>query len=669
MRRIRRNWVPALAGLGLFVFSSVARATVPPPIPSSAERGAFIQAEESQFARAKSALGTQNVHDQYDVTHYDVTLGLNIGAKVLTGTVIVEATAQIANLSSIQLDLYSPMVVDGVLVNGAAAPYNFANNLITVTLDHTYQPNQAFEVTCSYHGTPAYSGAPFRWNTHGSGVPMILSYSEPYGAPAWWVCKDDCKDKATFSIHVTGPDTLVTVSNGLLQSVVHHADHTATYNWATNYPMSDYLFSIATTNFEKWSAIYTALDHLRQMEVDYYAYPEDFANSQGSWGRNIQMMQYYASIFGEFPFLSEKYAIAEFEHTGAMEHQTATSMGWTYVTGSGANDYVVAHELSHSWVGDMITMRSYAHAWIKEGFATHCEALYFEHLYGTGYYHAYMDSMNVLAYALKEIYNVNPPLDPVIYYKGGWVLHMLRHVIGDNAYFAGVRGYANNPNLMYGNAVTEDLRDAFAASSGMNLDWFFTEWIYNPGYPVYLPHWQATPSGGGYDVQLSLTQTQTVGPIFKMPIDVAVGTADGPARFVVWDSLQVQSFTLHVDSQPQNVMLDPDHWLIYDLDAASGANGAQLSASVDLRACPNPFLGETSLSFSLPGRVAARLGIFDLTGRLVRSLVQSPSLESGPHLVLWDGRDDEGRALPAGVYYQRLDAGGRKTVGSVVRIR
>jgi aminopeptidase N len=85
-----------------------------------------------------------------------------------------------------------------------------------------------------------------------------------------------------------------------------------------------------------------------------------------------------------------------------MEHQTATSMGYPWIVNSNINDYVVAHELSHSWVGDMITMRHYAHAWTKEGFATYCEALYFEHLYGVNYYHNYMNGMNVLSYALRR---------------------------------------------------------------------------------------------------------------------------------------------------------------------------------------------------------------------------------------------------------------------------
>lgn len=647
--------------------AGLSRAEDPPPIPTLEQREALLKSHVPAWSPELPDPG-RAVHDEYDVVHYDVDLRLDVVAHVITGAVEIQATAQAPDLTQIVLDLYSPMVVDAVWVDGAAAAFTHAGGFLTVTLGQTLQIGDPFGVRCAYHGTPSYAGNPFRWSLHGGTVPMILSYSEPRGAPAWWVCKDDPKDKATFSIHVTAPDNLSTVSNGWLQSVVPNAGGTATYNWVHEYPMSTYLFSIATTNFQSWSEVYTALDHVRTMDVDYFAYPEDLARAQASWGRNLEMMEYYAGIFGEYPFLDEKYAIAEFQHTGAMEHQTATSMGYTWINGTNSNDYVVAHELSHSWVGDMITMREWSHAWTKEGFATLCEALYFEDKYGSAYYHSYMNSLNVLAYAGAQLYNSNPPLAAAIYYKGAWVLHMLRHIIGDPAFFTALFAYTNDPDLMYGVSDTEVLREAFESASGMDLTWFFQQWVYSPGYPRYQVTWSSAPAASGFDLRLHLAQTQVQGPVFKMPIDVLVTTDLGEERFVVWDSLAAQLFVLHTAGAPLALELDPDDWLIEQTvsgaDVAGGGTGPRLSIQSE----PNPFSGSTRVRFTLPSSGAARLRIFDPAGRAVRTLLERP-VGAGTMEVVWDGKADDGSVLPSGIYYQRLDLQDHTLTGRVVRLK
>jgi hypothetical protein len=314
-------------------------------------------------------------------------------------------------------------------------------------------------------------------------------------------------------------------------------------------------------------------------------------------------------------------------------------------------------------------MRLWSHAWTKEGFATLCEALYFEDRYGEDYYHEYMESMNILNYAGRQIYNISPPLDGAIYYKGAWVLHMLCHVIGDAAFFAGCYGYTNDPDLRYGTNLTEDLRDAFEAASGMDLDWFFQEWVYSPGYPKYTMYWHSTPGGGGYNVTLDLQQTQTVGPIFKMPIDVRIHTQAGDENFVVRDSLQTQSFVLHVASQPYRVDLDPDGWLIKEILNNSAVQG-ETSGPTDpvLRCAPNPFDRSTTLTLSLADAGPVRLRVYDLSGRLVRSLIDR-SLDPGEHRVTWDGRGEDGALVPSGMYLQRLDQEGRSRSSRVLRLR
>jgi aminopeptidase N len=498
---------------------------------------------------------------------------------------------------------------------------------------------------------------------------MILSYSEPYGAPAWWMCKDDPSDKATYSIHLTVPDTLTAVSNGLLTSAVDNGDGTLTFNWESGYPMSPYLFSIAVTNFAAWTETYTALDGFTTMDVDYYAFPNDLEEAMESWNRNIEMMEYYAGIFGEYPFLDEKYGIAEFSHGGAMEHQTCTSMGAYWVNGTHTNDFVVAHELAHSWVGDMITMSEWSHAWTKEGFATYCEALYFEQQYGTGYYHYYMRDMDIYNYGEYQIYDIDPPLHGAIYYKGAWVMHMLRHVIGDAAYFDAIYAYTNTPDFRYDVADTEDLRGVFESAAGMDLEWFFDQWVYNPGYPDYDVFWTAAETGGGWDITLDVEQVQSLGPVFKMPVDIEVTTVGGVESFVVGDSLATQSFILHVDEQPTGLSFDPDQWILRRLTLTSGVSLPGPEQAMRLVPNqPNPFGSSTWIGYHLqtPSRVV--LDIYDAGGRWIERLIDEPR-PAGAGGARWDGRSADGRAVAPGIYYTKMRAGSRTATRPVIIIR
>ncbi len=147
------------------------------------------------------------------------------------------------------------------------------------------------------------------------------------------------------------------------------------------------------------------------------------------------------------------------------------------------------------------------------------------------------------------------------YNKGSWVPHMLRHVVGDTMFFNILTTYYADSRYQYGTATTEEFRDLCEDVSGMDLDWFFQQWIYEEYYPKYQYTWSSTPNGGGYDVSLSIDQLQT-NHIFKMPIDITVTTALGDTTFVVWDSLATQDFTLSIDDEPLEIAIDKDNWIL-----------------------------------------------------------------------------------------------------------
>ena len=334
-----------------------------------------------------------------------------------------------------------------------------------------------------------------------------------------------------------------------------------------------------------------------------------------------------------------------------MENQTCTSLG-------SFGEYTVAHELAHQWWGDAITCRDFHHIWLNEGFATFSEALWAEATGGPAAYHSYMNS---LAYYGAGTVYVPDLTDPfrifdynLTYRKGGWVLHMLRRVMGDAAFFTAIRKYLHAN--YYGTGVTADLETACEAASGRDLSKFFQQWVYGEGFPDYRVSsaWQPA-GGGGYDVAVQLRQAQP-GQLFSMPVDVRVSTPAGDYDFVAQDSTVLQSFVIHVPDPPTAVTLDPDQWMLRTVAAtaivavaAPAVTGLELSVPR-----PNPTRGASAIEFTTPRPGAVELDVLDTAGRRVARL-QRGVVPAGDHRVQWNGRGDGGRLLGAGVYWVSLE--------------
>jgi hypothetical protein len=228
----------------------------------------------------------------------------------------------------------------------------------------------------------------------------------------------------------------------------------------------------------------------------------------------------------------------------------------------------VAHELTHHWWGDLVTCRDFHHIWLNEGFATYGEALWAE---ATGGAAAYHDDINLNRFLgpgsvwVPDATDENRVFDSNLSYdKGSWVLHMLRHVLGDVTFFDALHAY--HTTWGYKSAVTEDFRDVCEAVSGRDLHPFFQQWIYGEYYPIYRPTWSSAPAGGGYDLTLTLDQTQSW-QLFTMPVDLTVSTSSGDVAFVVPDSLASQTFVLHVSDAPSSVQIDKDGWILKSIES------------------------------------------------------------------------------------------------------
>ena len=612
---------------------------------------------------AAGVIGSTPNMDLYDVHFYDLVMDLDPASTMLTGTATVTLEVTGDELSTLDLHLHNKMNVLQVKSGGQVVTASHVSGILTTTLDRTYLSGEYVTVEIDYFGNP--QGDYFGWALYG-GKPLIWTLSEPYGAREWWPCKDLNTDKAdSVNITVTVPDNLIAACNGLLIAETVPEPGKKTFAWQERYPIATYLVSMTAHPYTVLHDEYhSALGDT--MPLDYYIVPDRYDDAM-SFAIVPDMITAFAGDFGEYPFLEEKYGHVHFPWGGGMEHQTLTSLHYN-AYGHG----IIAHELAHQWFGDLVTCADFGHIWLNEGFATWSEAFWREVYEGVPAYHDEMAQARYLG--AGTIFVENPDnfweiFDyDLVYQKASWVPHMLRHMLGDEDFYFALRQYLDIYG--HGSATTEQFQAVLEGVSGLDLTAFFQQWIYSDYYPVYDFSWNSQPSGAGHQVSVRVAQVQTLGGLFSMPLDVVIETAGGPVTFVIDNSEEVQWYSFQVDDPVVSVALDPDHWVLRDV-IDKGVSPVQDDVPDVARLVgnvPNPFNPATEIRFTLPADQVVRLAVYDISGRLVRTLVDETRL-AGDHAARWDGTDRSGRAVASGTYFARLTGRGVNQVRSMALIR
>jgi aminopeptidase N len=276
------------------------------------------------------------------------------------------------------------------------------------------------------------------------------------------------------------------------------------------------------------------------------------------------MLEFYTNLIGPFPY--EKLALVQSStRFGGMENSSAIFFDEKAFDGTGSLEPTVAHEIAHQWFGDSVSQTDWHDLWLSEGFATYFGNLFFERSVGREELMKRMraDRDNYINRNREQSRPIRDPsitelpklLNAFNYDKGAWVLHMLRGVIGDAAFFAGIRDYYASHRD--GNASTADLRTIMERHSGRPLDWFFRQWIDQPGHPVFATKW--TWRDGR--VLIDVAQTQP-GTVFRTPAVIEIRDSAGSRRESVLIDERHERFAIECDVRPDEVVLDPDEWIL-----------------------------------------------------------------------------------------------------------
>lgn len=397
---------------------------------------------------------------------------------------------------------------------------------------------------------------------------QIWTQGETENSSRWFPTFDQPNERGTQEIILTVEDSMMTLSNGLLISSTQLADGMRRDHWKLDLPHAPYLAMIAVGQWDKVS------EYWRGRPVDYYVDPGYGPSAKAIFQHTPEMIEFFSNRLG-YDFVWPKYAqiIVKDFVSGAMENTTAVvfsdfvQFDKDDVIEDGINDYIVAHELFHHWFGDLVTCESWANLTLNEGFANYAEYLWQEHKYGKE--QADISRMNELSgYFDQASYDVHPLIDyhygdkqdmfdAHSYNKGGLVLHMLRNIVGDDAFFTSLQRYLKLH--AYSAAEVDDLRQAFEEVIGKDLHWFFNQWYFGEGHPVLNVHHTYDAVQKQLTIAIDQVQDeQRFTPVFIIPLEVAIIQQNNEIVYHPFElNKKSQTFTFHLDAQPKAVVIDP----------------------------------------------------------------------------------------------------------------
>lgn len=499
-----------------------------------------------------------------DAIHYRLRLAIKESSEEIEAETEILFEFKDDGVKKISLDLIG-LIVDRVSEGKQEAKFTHADGRINITLAGSYRRGDRCQIAVKYHGRPS-DGLMLKKNKFGDFV--VFADNWPNRARFWFPSIDHPYDKATVEFLVTAPARYDVIANGRLVEKTSLQNGMEFTHWSEETPIPTYCMVIGATEF---SLINVGMVERGDDDVplSYYLFPKDRDKGIRGYGRTKQIVEFYSNLIGPYPY--EKLALVQSStRFGGMENASSI-----FLAEDAFGEGLVAHEIAHQWFGDSVTEDDWYHLWLSEGFATYFSHLFSERADGR-------DKFVKLMLADKASYlnslgkDPRPIYDPAIsdlfkllntnnYQKGGWVLHMLRHLMGDEKFFAGIRDYYRTYRDR--NALTDDLRKVMEFHHGQPLDWFFKQWIFEPGYPIYDVVWKWNEQAKELRLRVAQKQEQTV---FRMPVEIEFVFDKNTQREVLQIDAREKEFTFKLKAKPQNVRIDPDEWVLKTLTTSEG---------------------------------------------------------------------------------------------------
>jgi aminopeptidase N len=539
-------------------------------------RLAVLLAAAAGLVPATAPADTYPRQEGVDVVHYAFRLTLADDTNEIDGEAAVELAVRADGLATVELDLAPTMTVSGVRSGGAALSFERPGDRLRVRLEPPGRAGETREIVVRYRGKPA-SGLLIADNRYGERT--FFSDNWPDKARQWLPVVDHPYDKATSEFVVTAPAHYQVVSNGRLVEETDDGGGRRVTHWRSSVPIAPWLYCLGVARF--------AVEHRpewRGLPIDTWVYRQDRDLGFSVFAEpTTAALDFFADRIGPYSYERLGQVVANGVR-GGMESASSIFYGDESVREKQTRRWrdVIVHEIAHQWWGNAVTEADWDDVWLSEGFATYFTHLFVEHACGRDEMIAGLvaDRDAIRAFdrenpGYRVIHDDLADMTKVVtgpgtYKKGAWTLHMLRGVVGDAAFWEGIRTYYGEHRN--GNARTADLRRAMERAAGRDLGWFFDEWLTRGGMLKVRAGWSW--DAGAKAVKLEVEQTQP-GPPYRMPVEVALRPAGGAApRLATVDLTEAkQAFTLPAEAAPDDVVLDPRTMVLMDAEVTAARGG------------------------------------------------------------------------------------------------
>ncbi len=626
---------------------------------------------------------TEFVPQPFDILHYDLMLNLTKAPLAEMNGVcrILLNWSGNPDSSRFYFNLRS-LIVDSVFYENTKVIPVIIEDENSDVYHYEIVPPLGFEkdsiiITIYYSGTATAELGGGNWggvhSTSTSLYALGVGFKNNYVSTTqhWMPCYDHPSDKATFAGKFIVKSEHTVASIGELISIENDGENKI-FNWVHNIPCATYLYTFAVDNYLPVEI--TGSHH----PIVVYSRASDTSACRFIFSKVPDMLNAFGSRFGDYPFEKVGYVLTS---KGAMEHQTMisfpTSLAKSYYSSRDTINLTAAHELSHQWFGDLVTCLDFRDAWLNEGFATFCEAIWYEYLFD---YEKYLEHIlkNVKDYfstakseGVFSLYNF-PRESPssnypnTIYSKGAVVVAMLRYELGDSLFFLAISEYLNR--LAFSNATSELLEKTIEEVAERDLSWFFNQWVYGIGYPqLYITVEKYTKENGLIDAQVKIKQDQpkSYGAYLNLTIDVNFVSENEKFNHTLlltdieqtfnFENIQDFSNILFNDGSNVRSLFEVKNLIITDVPNLT-------SNSEEISIYPNPARDAFNIKFYSNKNVNSIISLYDMLGNEIYSTAIETYSNSSSNILI------NSENLEQGIYYIKIQQGENVYWEKIVKI-
>jgi aminopeptidase N len=521
----------------------------------------------------------------YDVSWYAPSVEFTLPYNGITAHCRIAAKATKQPLRVFYIELTDSLTVDSALFNNKRVAFSHAKGWIRLKPDKPVPDGSLFMVNIYYHGETTASGIFGGGINHRSSEEMpevVWSQSEAFDARLWFPCKQVLTDKADSSqVTIITPDSMRAGSNGLLTSERSLPGKRKEYVWTSHYPVAYYLISIAASQYRDYTYTVELPDGKKFPVINYiYNLNGLYEQYKGQLDSTALAIKLYSQLFGEYPFVNEKYGHCQAPFGGGMEHQTMTTLyNFDFI--------LVAHELAHQWFGNSVTCATWQDIWVNEGFASYAEYLACENILSPTDARNWLDECQHDAKSDRKgsvfIPDGTPLTDERVfsneltYKKGGAIIHTLRHEINnDSLFFRVLRAYLNT--YKNGNATGNDFCKVLNDVTNEDYTWFFKQWFYGEGYPVYTINWHQ--KGDSLYIESNQVGTSVKTPFFRATLDFKIvpehsGVRDTTVQ--LFNTHAGEQFVIPYKGEIKRIKFNPEKWLLCASTIQKTANASSIN--------------------------------------------------------------------------------------------